>query len=86
MRSTAWTSARTPSNVYDLRPLRRATVLRVMLDRYTIASQGGSGDYAIKIDQCRFELSEVMATLTLRWGTAPTAPQTTNRFSTRIVR
>lgn len=77
---------RMPGNLYDLRPLRRACVLRVLLNRYTGLSAAGMGDYKVKADQARFELGEVEAKLQLRWGTTPGTPCYTNLFNTRIER
>jgi hypothetical protein len=77
---------RTPGDIYDLRDLRQACVLTVLVQRYAAETRGNQGDFALKLIQIRQELSEVLARLTLRWGTSGTDSQSTNWFSTRIVR
>jgi hypothetical protein len=79
-------AGRTPGDVYDLRDLRQACVLTVLAQRYAAETRGNQGDFALKLTQIRQELSEVLSRLALRWGTSGTDRQSTNWFSTRIVR
>ncbi len=79
-------AGRTPGDVYDLRDLRQACVLTVLMQRYAAETRGSQGDFALKLAQVRQELSEVLARLTLRWGQSGTDRNSTNWFSTRIVR
>lgn len=75
---------RMPSDLGDVRPLRRLCVAYVLLDRYTDESRG-EGDYAAKVEMLRREIDELEGQLQLRWGTQPSSRRT-NWFSTRIVR
>lgn len=76
---------RTPSDLHDVRELRRACVLGVLVRRYAAESRGADGDFAQKLRQARIDLSEVLARLELRWGSADVRPSS-SIFSTRIVR
>jgi hypothetical protein len=77
---------RSPGDVYDLRDLRQACVLTVLAQRYTAETRGDQGDFALKLTQIKRELAEVLARLTLRWGSGGTDRQSTNWFSTRLAR
>ena len=79
-------AGRSPGDVYDLRDLRQACVLTVLAQRYAAETRGDHGDFALKLTQVKQELSEVLARLTLRWGGSGTDRQSTNWFSTRLVR
>ena len=57
----------------------------VLVDRYSDEVRAGSGDYAHKIDLLKNELSDLRATLTVRWTTGVDSAPTTTRFSTRLV-
>jgi hypothetical protein len=79
-------AGRTPGDVYDLRDLRQACVLIVLAQRYAAETRGDAGDFALKLVQIKQELGEVQSRLRLRWGASGTDHQSTNWFSTRIVR
>ena len=77
---------RAPTSIKDFRVLRAATIAMVLVDRYSDEVRAGSGDYAHKIDLLKNELSDLRATLTVRWTTGVDSAPTTTRFSTRLVR
>lgn len=77
---------RRPADLYDLRDLRQACVLTVLVRRYAAEARGGQGDFASKLEQARGELSELLARLDLRWGASGSDERSTSLFSTRIVR
>ena len=79
-------AGRSPTDLYDLRDLRQACVLTVLSQRYTSETRGQQGDFALKLTEAKQELAEVLARLQLRWGTDGSDTQSTNWFSTRIVR
>lgn len=79
-------AGRSPGDVYDLRDLRQACVLTVLAQRYAAETRGDQGDFALKLTQVKQELTEVLARLTLLWGGSGTDRQSTNWFSTRLVR
>jgi hypothetical protein len=79
-------AGRSPADVYDLRDLRQACVLTVLVQRYAAETRDDHGDFALKLTQVRQELTEVLGRLTVRWGGSGTDRQSTNRFSTRLVR
>src|SRR4029077_5216092 len=54
--------------VYDLRDLRMATVLSVLLDRYTQETRSDKGDFALKIGRIRQQLDDVLGRVQVRWG------------------
>jgi hypothetical protein len=77
---------RAPTSINDLRVLRATTIAMVLVDRYSDEVRAGSGDYAHKIDLLKNELSDLRASLTLRWTTGVDSTPTMTRFSTRLVR
>jgi hypothetical protein len=76
---------RTPSDLRDVRELRRACVLSVLIRRYAAESRGADGDFARKLRQAESELAETLARLEVRWGSVADLPSS-SFFSTRIVR
>ena len=76
---------RTPSDLRDTRDLRRACVLTVLARRYAGESRGPDGDFSLKLRQAESELTEALARLEVRWGSAPDRPSS-SYFSTRILR
>lgn len=76
---------RTPSDLRDVRELRRACVLGVLARRYAAEARGADGDFAQKLRQAEAELAEALARLEIRWGSA-TDRASSSIFSTRIVR
>ncbi len=77
---------RAPAALYDLRELRQACVLSVLVQRYAAETRGAQGDFALKLQQVKQELSEVLARLELRWGASGSDRESSSLFSTRIVR
>jgi len=77
---------RTPADLRDLRDLRHACVLGVLVQRYAAEARGGEGDFALKLQHAKAELSEALARLELRWASASPDRSTSSYFSTRIVR
>lgn len=78
---------RGPDDLYDLRDLRAATVLMILVSRYQgILRSSYGGDLQAKLDAARQELAEVMERLTIRWTKAGDDARSTNWFTTRIVR
>lgn len=82
----ARTPGRTPLDLLDLRDLRTACVLSVLIARYAGESRAKDGDFRRKAELYRAELSEVLARLTVRW--LPTTPggRRSGRFTTRLER
>ncbi len=79
-------AGRKPSDISDLRVLRRTTVATVLVDRYSDETRTAAGDYAGKLAMVKNELSELYAKLDIRWTIRPDVSSSTNWFSTRIVR
>ncbi|WP_165072111.1 hypothetical protein [Paludisphaera rhizosphaerae] len=77
---------RNPSNLVDLRELRAACVVTVLLNRYTFEARGKDGDYRAKARLLRDDLDQMLARLGLRWTPAVAAPRRTTPFNTRISR
>jgi hypothetical protein len=77
---------RAPMSITDLRVLRAQTVAMVLLDRYSSETRDSGGDYAHKIDLLKNELSDLRATLTIRWLTGLDSAPQTGQFYTRLVR
>lgn len=81
----AW-SGRMPSDVYDLRDLRQACVLTVLMQRLQAEVQDKSdAAWALKLRTYATELAEVRSRLQLRWSQDDRRPAT-NWFGTRLVR
>lgn len=77
---------RTPSDLYDLRDLRQATVLTVLLRRYVAETRSKDGDFSLKIGAIKEALDEAQGRLSIRWGTSGVDPPPSTMFSTRLVR
>lgn len=77
---------RTPADLYDLRDLRQACVLIVLARRYAVESRDQQGDFALKLEESKRELSELLARLQIRWSMGGPGATSTNWFSTRVVR
>lgn len=76
---------RTPSDLHDVRELRRACVLSVLVGRYGAEARGADGEFTRKLQQAQAEFAETIARLEIRWGSLAQIPSSSN-FSTRIVR
>ena len=72
--------------LYDKRDLREATVLSVLLDRYTYEARTERGDFPRKIDLVGRQLAEIMAQLNIRWGPVGNSTESISLFSTRLSR
>ena len=72
--------------VFDLRDLRMATVLSVLLARYTQEARGDRGDFPRKIDQLKAELAQVLDRVQVRWGPFGNSEEPTTIFSCRLSR
>lgn len=77
---------RTPSEMYELRDLREATVLTVLAERYLAETRSERGDFKLKADSYARALVDVQSRLNVRWGSTGQEPAPTTIFSTRIVR
>jgi hypothetical protein len=77
---------RTSSWVYDLRDLRMATVLSVLLARYTQETRSDKGDWARKVNQIKTELQVVLDRVQVRWGPFGNSQEPTTLFSCKISR
>jgi hypothetical protein len=77
-RSTKW--------MYDMRDLRIATVLQVLLDRYTQEQRTERGDFAIKAQRIRQQLDDVLNRVQVRWGPYGSSAEPTTIFSCKVSR
>jgi hypothetical protein len=77
---------RTSSWIYDLRDLRMATVLSVLLDRYTAEARGESGDFVRKILLVKSQLSDVLDRVQVRWGPFGNSAEPSTLFGCKISR
>lgn len=82
----AMVAMRSPGDVYNLRILRRLTVLTVLYRSYVNQARTEKGDWAQKVDRYRQDLDEALAKATLRWGPTGNTQQPTTRFSTKLSR
>ncbi|MGO9920969.1 MAG: hypothetical protein ACLQIB_40560 [Isosphaeraceae bacterium] len=77
---------RDSSWIYDQRDLRMATVLTVLLARYTQEARTDKGDWARKINLIRTELEIVIDRVQVRWGPLGNSAEPTTLFSCKISR
>jgi hypothetical protein len=77
---------RTSSWIYDLRDLRMATVLSVLLARYTQETRGDKGDFPRKLDQIKVELNQVLDRVQVRWGPFGNSEEPSTLFSCKLSR
>jgi hypothetical protein len=75
-----------PTAVKDLRVLRQATVLTVLLEAYIVASRSYKGDFDLKINEFKDELERTLGFLKIRWTVNAREMQDITRFSTRLSR
>ena len=70
-----------------MRDLRMATILQVLVDRYTAEARTDKGDWARKITLIGTQLTAVINRIQLRFGpTADTPPDSPPIFNTKISR
>jgi len=72
--------------VYDLRDLRMATVLSVLLGRYTQEARSDKGDWVRKIGLIGTELEIVMDRVQVRWGPMGNSAEPSSLFSCKLSR
>lgn len=77
-RSSGW--------VFDLRDLRMAVVLSVLLDRYTQETRTERGDFPLKIGRVRQQLDDVLGRVQVRWGPTGTSAEPSTIFGCRLSR
>jgi hypothetical protein len=78
-------SSRSSTSLFDQRDLRLATVLTVLLDRYTAENRTEKGDFSAKIKLIGVQLEVVTNRVQLRWGVDAT-PETSPVFNTKLAR
>jgi hypothetical protein len=72
--------------IYDLRDLRMATVLQVLLARYVVEARGDKGDFPRKIALTKSDLDDVLDRVQVRWGPLGNSEPPTTLFDCRISR
>ena len=77
-RASAW--------IFDLRDLRMATVLTVLLARYTQEARSDRGDFPRKINQIKSELQTVLDRVQVRFGPFGNSEEPTTLFSCKLSR
>jgi hypothetical protein len=77
-RQSAW--------MYDQRELRIATVLTVLLQRYTQETRTDRGDFPAKVQRIRQELDDVLARIQVRWGPFGNSAEPSTLFSCKLAR
>jgi hypothetical protein len=77
---------RASSWVFDLRDLRMATVLSVLLARYAQEVRGDRGDFPQKITQIKTELQQVLDRVQVRWGPFGNSEEPATVFSCKLSR
>ena len=77
---------RTSSWIYDLRDLRMATVLSVLVARYTQETRGDKGDFPRKLEQIKVELNQVLDRVQVRWGPFGNSEEPSTLFSCKLSR
>ncbi len=72
--------------LYDLRDLRSATVLQVLVDRYTAETRTDQGDFALKLERLRSQLTDVISRVQIRWGPLGNSASPSTVFDCRVTR
>ena len=72
--------------IYDLQDLRMATVLTVLLERYSQEARGDKGDFPRKIGYTKAALSQVLDRVQVRWGPQGNSAEPTTLFSCKLSR
>ncbi len=75
-----------PTALADLRQLRQATVLTLMMEMYIIANRTYKGDFDLKIERYAEELERTNGWLKIRWASNDPGMPSITRFSTRLAR
>lgn len=81
-------SGRTPTDIYDLRDLREATVFTVLSQQYQALSKAPNDGFAAKANTYRRTLMDVFSRLEVRWSnsTGSGEPVVSDYLSMRIQR
>jgi hypothetical protein len=77
---------RSSSWIFDLRDLRMATILLVLLDRYAAENQANDVTFMHKIQTAQNELASVMDRVEVRWGAQGNLEEPSTIFNTRLSR
>ena len=77
---------RAPSRLYDVRELRRLTVLTVLKRLYVAAEKTAAGDYALRLADVSPELGELRSGLVVHWGEARDSEPPDSVFASRLRR
>jgi hypothetical protein len=72
--------------IYDLRDLRMATVLTVLLARYIQEARTDKGDFRRKIDLIKGDLRAVLDRVQIRWGPQGNSAEPSTLFSCKLSR
>jgi hypothetical protein len=75
-----------PTALADIRQLRQACVLTVLMESYIIANRTYKGDFDLKIEQYKTELERTLGFLKIRWTSRDREMQPITRFGTRMAR
>jgi hypothetical protein len=70
----------------NLRDLRMATMLSVLLDRYTQEARTERGDFTAKVARIKQQLSEVLARVQIKWGPFGNSSEPTTLFGCKLSR
>jgi hypothetical protein len=84
--TTGQSANRRSSWMYDLRELREATVLTVLLQRYVQETRTDRGDFPGKIQRIRQELDDVLARVQVRWGPSGKSAEASTLFGCKLSR
>jgi len=82
-------AGRRPSDLFDPREVREATVLTVLYRQYLDMSRGAperADGFATKAQQYRQELDDLLARTTVHWSASTGSPQTASRLNMRVCR
>lgn len=77
---------RQASYLYDARELRQACVLTVLMRQYATESRTKDGDFASKLTVVSRELDDVLARISVKFGSLGQGSEPVNRFSMRVRR
>jgi hypothetical protein len=77
---------RSSSWIYDLQDVRMATVLTVLLERYTQEARGDKGDFPKKIGYTQTALAQILDRVQVRWGPQGNSAEPSTLFSCKLSR